>query len=187
MEKEICCLRNRHSGQQPFLGQLNNNFTDCWQVSFYLPQNARFSRPKTCPACPACTELVEVSGIEGFSRRRHLSAEALAKEDGDAALFSPEARFGVLIALVIVITCGIMLPYRNITGDSPLNKTKGAIWQRTFCITAITMNIEQVKQFIKEVRWGFLATTDGRISCSTSVPVRVSVRVNVVVPTQGLS
>jgi hypothetical protein len=24
------------------------------------------------------------------------------------------------------------------------------------------MNIEQVKQFIKEVRWGFLATTDGR-------------------------
>jgi general stress protein 26 len=25
------------------------------------------------------------------------------------------------------------------------------------------MNIEQVKQFIKEVRWGFLATTDGRI------------------------
>ena len=45
-----------------------------------------------------------------------------------------------------------------------------------FCITAITMNIEQVKQFIKEVRWGFLATTDGRISCSTSVPVRVSVR-----------
>jgi 16S rRNA G966 N2-methylase RsmD len=39
------------------------------------------------------------------------------------------------------------------------------------------MNIEQVKQFIKEVRWGFLATTDGRISCSTSVPVRVSVRV----------
>jgi len=58
-----------------------------------------------------------------------------------------------------------------------LNKTTGAIWQRTFCITAITMNIEQVKQFIKEVRWGFLATTDGRISCSTSVPVRVSVRV----------
>jgi len=33
-------------------------------------------------------------------------------------------RFGVLIALVIVITCGIMLPYRNITGDSPLNKTE---------------------------------------------------------------
>jgi hypothetical protein len=32
--------------------------------------------------------------------------------------------FGVLIALVIVITCGIMLPYRNITGDSPLNKTE---------------------------------------------------------------
>jgi hypothetical protein len=24
------------------------------------------------------------------------------------------------------------------------------------------MNIERVKQFIKEVRWGFLATTDGR-------------------------
>jgi hypothetical protein len=24
------------------------------------------------------------------------------------------------------------------------------------------MNIEQVKQFIKEVRWGFLTTTDGR-------------------------
>jgi len=40
------------------------------------------------------------------------------------------------------------------------------------------MNIERVKQFIKEVRWGFLATTDGRISCSTSVPVRVSVRVS---------
>jgi hypothetical protein len=37
------------------------------------------------------------------------------------------------------------------------------------------MNIEQVKQFIKEVRWGFLATTDGRISCSTLVSVRVSV------------
>ena len=71
-----------------------------------------------------------------------------------------------------------MLPYRNITGDSPLNKTTGAIWQRTSCITAITMNIERVKQFIKEVRWGFLATTDGRISCSTSVPVRVSVRVS---------
>jgi hypothetical protein len=34
--------------------------------------------------------------------------------------FSPKARFGVLIALVIVITCGIMLPYRNITGDSPV-------------------------------------------------------------------
>jgi len=32
--------------------------------------------------------------------------------------------FGVLIALVIVITCGIMLPYRNITRDSPLNKTE---------------------------------------------------------------
>jgi len=45
-----------------------------------------------------------------------------------------------------------------------------------FCITAITMNIEQVKRFIKEVRWGFLATTDGRISCSASVPVRVYVR-----------
>jgi general stress protein 26 len=25
------------------------------------------------------------------------------------------------------------------------------------------MNIEQLKQFIKEVHWGFLATTDGRI------------------------
>ena len=24
------------------------------------------------------------------------------------------------------------------------------------------MNIEQVKQFIKDVHWGFLATTDGR-------------------------
>jgi hypothetical protein len=27
-----------------------------------------------------------------------------------------------LIALVIVLTCRIMLPYRNIKGDSPLNK-----------------------------------------------------------------
>ena len=69
-----------------------------------------------------------------------------------------------------------MLPYRNITGDSPLNKTTGAIWQRTFCITAITMNIERVKQFIKEVRWGFLATTDGRPQC-LSVFLSVSVRV----------
>jgi len=25
------------------------------------------------------------------------------------------------------------------------------------------MNLEELKQFIKEVRWGFLATTDGRI------------------------
>jgi general stress protein 26 len=25
------------------------------------------------------------------------------------------------------------------------------------------MNLEQVKEFIKQVRWGFLATTDGRI------------------------
>jgi len=24
------------------------------------------------------------------------------------------------------------------------------------------MNLEQLKQFIKDVRWGFLATTDGR-------------------------
>jgi len=47
------------------------------------------------------------------------------------------------------------------------------------------MNLEELKQFIKQVAPGFLATTDGRISCSTSVPVRVSVRVNVVVPTQA--
>jgi hypothetical protein len=40
------------------------------------------------------------------------------------------------------------------------------------------MNIERVKQFIKEVRWDFFATTDGRISCSTSLPVRVFVRVS---------
>jgi len=30
------------------------------------------------------------------------------------------------------------------------------------------MNIEQLKQFIKEVRWGFLATTDGRKSSQFS-------------------
>jgi type I restriction enzyme R subunit len=39
-------------------------------------------------------------------------------------LFSPESCFGVLIALVIVLTCGIMPPYRNITDDSTLNKTE---------------------------------------------------------------
>jgi hypothetical protein len=38
------------------------------------------------------------------------------------------------------------------------------------------MNIEQVKQFIKEVRWGILATTDGRPQCM-SVFLSVSVRV----------
>jgi 16S rRNA G966 N2-methylase RsmD len=38
------------------------------------------------------------------------------------------------------------------------------------------MNIEQVKQFIKEVRWGFLATTDGRPQC-LSVFLSMSVRV----------
>jgi len=43
------------------------------------------------------------------------------------------------------------------------------------------MNLEELKQFIKQVGWGMLATTDGRISCSTSVPVRV----NVVVPHAG--
>jgi len=32
----------------------------------------------------------------------------------------------------------------------------------------IDMNIEQLKQFIKEVRWGFLATTDGRKSSQFS-------------------
>ena len=38
------------------------------------------------------------------------------------------------------------------------------------------MNIEEVKQLIKEVRWGFLATTDGRPQC-LSVFLSVSVRV----------
>jgi len=89
---------------------------------------------------------------------------------------APRPPTPALIALVIVITCGIMPPYRNITGGSPSNKTTGAICQRTFCITAITMNIERVKQFIKEVRWGFLATTDGRPQC-LSVFLSVSVRV----------
>jgi hypothetical protein len=38
------------------------------------------------------------------------------------------------------------------------------------------MTLEQVKQFIKQVGWGFLATIDGRPQC-LSVFLSVSVRV----------
>jgi len=41
-----------------------------------------------------------------------------------ALMSSAKIYYDWYYCLVIVLTCGIMLPYRNITGDSPLNKTE---------------------------------------------------------------
>jgi hypothetical protein len=65
---------------------------------------------------PELVEWVEpAQRVEGFNP---------CPPQADSLLLSPEACFGVLIALVILIICGIMLSYRNITDDSTLNKTE---------------------------------------------------------------
>ena len=73
--------------------------------------------------------------LSKYSSRPVFAARHPADDGRDTSLFylarrftsglvSPKARFRVLFALVIVITFGIMLPYRNITVDFPFNKTE---------------------------------------------------------------
>ena len=60
-----------------------------------------------------------------------------------ALMSSAKIYYDWYYCLVIVLTCGIMLPYRNITGDSPLNKTTGAKWQRTFIVSLPALSLSK--------------------------------------------